>query len=107
MPLTPPIATGGHAVPTLRPVPGSAQDVTVGAASAQTTNAISSGIEAARVVSTTDCRYLIGTNPTALATSTLLPAGVVEIIRIPAGGTTKIAFIQESAGGTANVTEMD
>ena len=86
---------------------GAQQEVVVGAASAQST-ALGAGTLVVRLCATTACRILFGTNPTAAATSTLLPANVVEFWKIPgaANGTMKIAVIQESAGGKLSITEM-
>ena len=55
-----------------------------------------------RVVSTTDCHIAFGANPTATATSMLLPAKVPEyFICSP---TDKVAAIQDAAGGNLSVT---
>lgn len=80
-----------------------AEDVTISAVSAQSTAAPASTMFA-RLCPTTDIRYRIGANPTALTTDTLLPAGTPEFIPMAAG--LKIAAIQESAGGKLNVTFM-
>lgn len=91
----------GHPLPVLGL--GTAQEVTVGAASAQSA-AFALGTRVIRVVSTTACRILIASNPTAVATSPLLPANVVEFLKVQSQE--KIAVIQESAGGKLSITEM-
>lgn len=81
-----------------------AEDITTGAASAQS-SAAPPRTTHARICATAACRYLIGANPTALAASTYLPAGVVEFIPCAAG--LKVAAIQEAAAGKLNVTFCD
>lgn len=83
---------------------GASQDVTISGTSAQSAAIGTAGGSnvLVRVVATTACRILEGSNPTAVATSTLLPAGVVEYLEVTAGN--KIAGIQESAGGKLNIT---
>lgn len=50
-----------------------------------------------------DCRVISGAGPTALATSTLIFAGVAEIVKITSGH--KIAAIRDAAtDGTLNIT---
>src|SRR5262245_1217349 len=63
-----------------------------------------------QVVSTTDCYYKVGANPTATASdSTYLPAFVVMFVPVrPSEGSTggdKISFIRVASDGTANITE--
>lgn len=83
---------------------GPAQNVTAGAASAQST-VMGASTFAARVVSKVDVWYKRGVNPTAdTTTSQFLPAGVVLIIPIFAGE--KLAVIQDSAGGTVNIQPL-
>ena len=55
-----------------------------------------------RVVSTTDCHIAFGANPTATATSMLLPARVPEYFIC--NPTDKVAVIQDAAGGNLSVT---
>ena len=78
------------------------QEVTVGAASAQS-SAFSIGTKLIRIVSTTACRFEIGSNLTATATSALLPAGVVEFTEVSPSD--KIAVIQESGAGKLSIAE--
>jgi hypothetical protein len=52
------------------------------------------------------CRYSIGANPTASATSTLLPLAWIEIIKVAPGQ--KIAVLGNSAAtGSLSVSELD
>jgi len=51
-------------------------------------------------------RILFGTNPTALATSTLLPAGVPVPFQVLKGAAWKVAAIRETADGKLSITEM-
>lgn len=80
------------------------QTVTTGAASAQTTNAFDGGIHAIRIIADQDVHYVIGANPVATADDALLPAAEIEYVGCAPGE--KIAFIQNSAAGTAWVTEL-
>ena len=84
---------------------GTSQNVTVSGSSAQSTAFGTAGIRynvLVRLVSTTNCRFVTGANPTATSTSTYLPAGLVEFTEIKQGD--KLAVIQDSAGGTLNIT---
>ena len=92
----------GGVLPTVQLDGANSQDVTVGAASAQSTVIGTSGQSNVLVyiVSTTAVRWLEGTNPTAVATSPLLPANVPIYTEITAGN--KIAVLQESAGGNTS-----
>ena len=80
------------------------QTVSVSGTSAAITNAVGSGIHVIRMVSSTDCHFALGGAPTATTSDPLLPADTVEYIRINEGE--KIAFIQNTAAGTAYVTEV-
>jgi len=81
--------------------PGVTQTVSVTGVSAAVANAVVTKI--IRVVCTSDCHYRIGAAPTATTSDPFLPANVVEYVGINSGQ--KIAFIQNSANGTAFVTE--
>lgn len=86
---------------------GVSQNVTVAASSAATANAFGANTSEIRVVSTTNCWAKIGDGtPTAAAAANnfYLPAGVVEYFHVTPGQ--RIAVIQDSAGGTLNVSEM-
>lgn len=98
------VLNSGNILPTVKI--STAQEVTIGAASAQSTAIGTAGRTPnliIRIVSTTACRILTGSNPTAVATSALLPANVVEFTEITQGD--KIAVIQESAGGKLSISE--
>jgi hypothetical protein len=89
----------------LSPTAGDHQTVAVGASSTALANAVADEkITVARVVSTTNCHVAVGTAPTATTSHAYLPAGVVEYFRVNVGD--KLAFIQNSAAGTAFVTWM-
>lgn len=83
--------------------PGVTQTVSVTGVSAAVANAVTSRTKIIRVVCTSDCHYRIGATPTATTSDPFLPANVVEYVGINSGQ--KIAFIQNSANGTAYVTE--
>ena len=55
-----------------------------------------------RVVATENCRIAFGVNPTASATSSLVLANVPEYIKVTPGE--RLAVIQDTTGGTLNVT---
>lgn len=98
------ILNSGNFMPTVKY--GTAQEVTVGAASAQSSVIGTAGQTPNRLIrlcSTTACRVAIGTNPTAAATSALLPANVVEFTELTPGE--RIAVIQESAAGKLSIVE--
>jgi hypothetical protein len=80
----------------------SSEDITTGAASAQS-SASPVGATHVRLVATAACRVLLGVNPVAVATSTLVAASIIpEYIKIPENY--KVAAIQEAAPGKLNVT---
>jgi hypothetical protein len=85
----------------LSPAPGVAQNVTIGAAHAESTAVGSTLI---RLVATSACHVRIGAAPVAVATDGLLPAGEVEYFTCLA--TDKVSVIQDSAAGTLNVWPM-
>jgi hypothetical protein len=83
--------------------PGTSQDLAVGAASAQS-SAVGASTSVIRVIAkTNDARIRIGANPTAVAADTLVKTGVAEYFAVKGGD--KVAAIQDSAGGTLNITE--
>lgn len=84
--------------------PQGTQVVAYTATAAATSNAVSEGVYAVRLVVSSDAHYAIGKSPTATTSDALIPAGVVEIIRINPGE--KVSFIQNAAGGNGYVTEM-
>lgn len=81
------------------------QTITVGAASVATTNAIDAQCRRIRLVSTTACHVAFGSAPVATTSDPLIPANFPEIIHVPRG--VKVAAIQNAAGGTLFVTELD
>lgn len=84
--------------------PGTTQKVTVSDTSAAVSNAFGSGIHKLRIVSDTDCHFVLGASPTATTSDPYLPADTVEYITVSQGE--KIAFLQDSAGGNAYATEV-
>lgn len=76
---------------------------TAGASTAIAANEAPGRTVTVRLCATTDCYYLRNATVTA-STGTLLPAGVVEYIRV--GNLDTISAIQVSAGGSLNVTTM-
>lgn len=82
---------------------GTSQEVASGAASVQSV-AFSAGCKAIRVSTTAACRFLIGSNPTALATSPLLMPADAEYFAVE--GSDKIAVIQEAAAGKVSIAEV-
>lgn len=82
--------------------PGATQNVAIGAGSLQST-AFGTNTTLIRIVGTAACHYAIGANPTASATTSYLPANVVEYIGVAPGQ--KIAVIQDVGAGTFNITE--
>ena len=98
-----PLDENGYAVPVLRP--NTSQMVAIGAASVQSA-AVAATTEIVRLVATVDCFVAFGTNPTAVAnTSMRLVAGLPELFRI--NSSAKVAVIQASGGGSLYITEMN
>ncbi len=93
-------------VPTLIPT-STVQNVsytgTAGTATAIVANEAPGRTVTVRLCATTDCYYLRNATVTA-STGSLLPAGVIEYIRVGNGDT--ISVIQVSSGGALNVTTM-
>jgi len=84
-------------------VDGTTQTVSVSGTSAAITNAVGTQTRAIRVAVTTDCHIKVATTPVATTSDPFIPSGTVEYFRITPGQ--KVAFIQNSASGTAYVTE--
>lgn len=89
---------------------GSAQTVNVTTGASASSAAFSSTTEMVRIVANVDVWYIgaNGSDPTAGAEAddnSFLPAGVVEVKRIPPGGQYKIAAIADSTSGVINYTE--
>ena len=97
-----PMVPGGGMLPVMRPTTIT-QNVASGVASTQS-DPFGANTEVIRIVGDQDFRYQAGSSPTASNISTLLPAGVVELIHVDPGW--RIACIQATAAGTVNVTEM-
>ena len=91
----------GNPIPVLRPVGN--LNVSYTAVAAQS-GAISENIRVVRLVCTTDCYVLFGTNPTATAADMILLAGVPEYFEVENG--IKISAIRYNTDGTLNITEM-
>jgi hypothetical protein len=92
-----------HRVP--YPLKGGCQTVTVGGTSARTTAGVGSQTRVAIIASTTDAHYAFGDSAvTATTSDTFIIAGSEHYVQIQPGQ--YVAFIQNSAGGTAAVSEM-
>ena len=84
-------------------VPGTTQNIAIGASSVATTNAVDSSI--IRVAVNADAYVSFGATPTATSANMIMPAGSVEFIAVEAG--TKVAVIQiGSSTGFASITEL-
>jgi hypothetical protein len=89
-------------------IAGTPAEVTTGAASAQSstldTIAGGEGANAVLLIASAPCRFLMGNNPTAVATSTYLAAGFPLIVAMTKDE--KIAAIQESGAGKLSITAL-
>jgi len=94
----------GHHVQIVTPDLSAIQNVSVSGTSAQITSAVQRSCGLVLLISTTNCWFNCGADPTAAKdnTSIYLPAGVYFYLPVK-GGTDKVAFIQDSAPGTAQV----
>lgn len=98
---------GWTVIDVVRPIAGTGQNITIGAASVQSTTL--GAVSNAQVVLISaiggNCHIAIGTNPTAVATDMLIKASDPPIgLRI--GNGEKIAVIQDqSSTGTLNIIE--
>jgi len=91
--------------PVWRPIPGTGQNVAIGAASVQSA-AIGSQTFAVRLTALGNCHIAVGQNPTATATDLLLKATDPSIV-LRIGPGEKIAVIQEGAAtGNLNIIEL-
>jgi hypothetical protein len=89
-----------------RPIPGSGQNITIGASSTQATNAVGDNAQAVQLSAIGgSCHVAIGKNPTATGTDMLVKASDPPlIVRVEPGE--KIAAIQDgSSTGTLNIVE--
>jgi hypothetical protein len=86
-------------------IAGTGKNVAIGAASVQSA-VVGTQTFAVRVASTGACHIEIGPNPTATATSALIPANVAgEYFKVSPGD--KVAVIQDGAStGNLNIVEM-
>lgn len=88
-----------------RPIAGTGQNLTLGAASVQS-GAVGAHTYMVQLSATGNCHVEIGAAPTALATSMLIKASDPPLLVKVAPGE-KIAVIQDGAStGTLNVVEM-
>lgn len=71
--------------------------------SAKLSTRFSTRTRAVRLAAEAACRYAIGDNPTATASSALLPAGAVEIVAVK--GKQRLSVIQDASGGDLTITE--
>ena len=84
---------------------GVSQTVAVAASSARTTNAVGEFVRVAMIYSSTDAYYNLGdATVTATTSNTFIPAGAEHFIQIRGGQ--RVAFIRDSADGTAKVSEF-
>lgn len=81
---------------------GAAQKVAFDGTSAQS-SAVGANTRVVRLCATQDCFIAIAANPTATTSSTYLPGGAVEYVRVQPGD--KIAVIQRNTAGDLHVTE--
>src|SRR5262245_48292375 len=84
MPLSQPYADNNSEFNAYKLGGGTSQDVVVGAGSLQSV-AFGADTKVIRIRATTACRILIGSNPTALATSPLLPPNWIELLMVKGG----------------------
>ena len=92
----------GHPIQAVRP--GTVQNVTMGTASAATSNAVGA-VSVVRVYSPDDIYLSFGATPTASTASTVMAAGA-EYFRVEPS-VDKIAVLQKgTSGGDVNITEM-
>ncbi|MGN6652116.1 hypothetical protein [Trinickia sp.] len=90
-----------------RPIPGSGQNITIGASSTQATNAVGDNAQAIQISAIGgNCHVAIGQNPTAGAADMLVKASDPPlVVRVTPGE--KIAAIQDGAStGTLNIVEV-
>ena len=99
------VFNSGNIMPTIKL--GKAQEVAIGPKSAQSAAIGKAGQtpnKLVRLSATSACRIVTsGANPTAMASSTYLPANTVEFTEISPGD--KIAVIQEAGAGKLSITE--
>jgi len=87
-------------------IPGTVQNIAIGASSVPTTNAVGAGTAIIRIAVNADAYVAFGASPTATSANMIMPAGSVEFIAVDAG-VTKVAVIQiGSSSGFASITEL-
>ena len=87
-------------------IPGTTQNIAIGASSVATTNAVGAGTAIIRIAVNADAYVAVGATPTATSANMIMPAGSVEFIAVT-GGVTKVAVIQiGSSAGFASITEL-
>ncbi len=94
----------GNSVQIIEPDKPNIQNVSVSGSSAPTANPVPKACGLAMLISTTNCWFNWGVAPSAAkdTTSIYLPAGVYFYLPVT-GGADKVAFLQDSAAGTAQV----
>lgn len=83
--------------------------VAIGASSAASSNAITSGVKFVRLIATVACNVQFGSSPTASQTTSMqLAANFPEYFMVSANNTDKVAVIEATGGSTGvlTVTEM-
>lgn len=93
----------GAPIPALKP--STVQTVAIAASSAATTSAVGATTRIVRVVADVACYIQVAASPTASTSTTYLPAGVIEYLRVKEGSD-KVAVMHDTNTGTLNVTEM-
>ena len=85
---------------------GLTQSVAFTASSAAITNAFGPATYQIRIATTSSCYYQIGdgAQTASITTSPYLPSTWVEYVTVNPGQ--RISFIQQTAGGTATITEI-
>ena len=87
-------------------IPGTVQNIAIGASSVATTNTVGAGTYIIRVAVNADAYVAFGATPTATSSSMIMPAGSVEFISVTPS-VTKVAVIQiGSSTGFASITEL-
>lgn len=81
---------------------GPNQKIIFGAVSAQST-AFNANTTIVRIFSTKDCYIQYGANPTATTSDMFIAGGIIEYFGVEPGS--KIAVIQDLAGGTLHISE--
>ncbi len=95
----------GHAL-LPRPLTGGHQSVTTSGTSARTTSGVGDQTRAVLLTCNEACHYAFGSSSvTATTNDTYLPANAEHYVRI--APSQYVAAIQDSAGGTLHVSELD